>query len=102
MPVYVGLIATYDVYPPAQMMGVGLAISSGVAVHLWPTRTAPWRTIAWTWFLTALIGSTCLSLGMSRYALILTTIFGFTFVALRVNQNARKLWGMVKLWRALR
>lgn len=99
---YVALVAPFIVYSSARSMTVGLAISTGIFVHLWPTRTSPWRTVAWTALLTAFLGSTFLTLGLGRLALSLTTVAGFGFVLLRVNQNGRKLWDMFQTWRVLR
>lgn len=99
---YVALIAPYVVYSSARSMTVGLAIFTGISVHLWPTRTAPWRTVAWAALLTALLGSTLLTLGLGRVALSLTTVAGFGFVLIRVNQNGRRLWEMFQTWRVLR
>lgn len=101
-PVYVRLIATYDRYLQAQTTVVGLAIFGGIAVHLWPTRTPPWRTIAWTMFLMMWAGMILLSLDTDRIALTGATITGFAVVLLRVNQNWTKLRELISTWRALR
>lgn len=100
--IYVGLISPYSVYFSAQTMTVGLIISSAVVLHLWPPRTAPWRTLAWTAFLTASLGATLLTLGLGRHALSIVTIVAFGFVALRTNQTGRHLVGMFRTWRDLR
>lgn len=101
-PLYVGAIATYAMYENAQLMTVGLAVFSGIAVHLWPTRTSPWRTIAWAMLLSLLTGMTGLIAGTGQFAVTGATIVGFLVVFLRVNQNGRKLWGLFQSWRVLR
>lgn len=101
-PFYVGLVATYDVYNSAQSMLVGLAIFSGLAPHLWPSRTSPWRTVAWTGVITSTLGMALLSLGLGRYSLMIVTIVGFLIVVLRANQNARRLWGLFQTYRVSR
>lgn len=101
-PFYIGLVATYDVYNSAQSMLVGLAIFSGLAPHLWPSRTSPWRTVAWTGVVTSVLGMALLSLGAGRYSLMVVTILGFLIVVLRANQNARRLWGLFKTYRVSR
>ena len=102
VPVYIQLVAPYVSYLSASAMAVGLAISSGLACHLWPTRTPPWRTVALTALLSAMTGSVMLILGAGRVALTVATLVGFGFVALRANQNGRRLWRLVQTWRALR
>lgn len=32
-------------------------VAVGIAVHVWPTRTPPWRTLVWTWLLSWLTAS---------------------------------------------
>lgn len=102
VPIYVSLIAPYVAYKSAIVMAVGLAIFSGFAPHLWPSRTSPWRTVAWAWLCSTLTGMLCLSLGWGRYSVMLVTLVGFGIVAGRANQNARKLVGLVSTWRAMR
>lgn len=101
-PVYVGLIAPYGVYSSAQTMCVGLVIASAISLHLWPPRTAPWRTLVWAALLSAMTGATLLPLGSGRFALMAATLVGFAVVALRVNQNGRRLMELFRTWRALR
>lgn len=101
-PVYVGLIASYDVYGSATSMTVGLAIFSGMAPHLWRSRTSPWRTVAWTALMTSVLGMGLLTMGADRYSLMIVTMIGFLFIILRANENGRKLWRMVQTWRFLR
>lgn len=101
-PVYVGLIAPFSVYSSAQTMCVGLVISSAISVHLWPPKTSPWRTLLWAAMLSVMTGATLLPLGMGRNALMAATLVGFVVVALRVNQNGRRLVGLIRTWRTLR
>ena len=101
-PFYVALIAPYVAYLSATVMTVGLAIFSGLAPHLWPSRTPPWRTVFWAWFLSATMGMTVLTMEWGRYALTVATLVGFTVVVARSNQNARRLIELFKTWRAMR
>ena len=101
-PFYIGLIATYGVYNSAQSMVVGLAIFSGLAPHLWPSRTCPWRTVAWTGVVTSALGMALLNMGLGRFSLMIVTIVGFLIVVLRANQNARRLWKLFQTYRASR
>lgn len=101
-PIYVALVATYEEYGSARSMAVGLAMCSGLAPHVWPSRTSPWRTVMLTGLLSAIIGSLFLTAGVGRFALMAATVFGFGFVALRANENGRKLWDLIQTWRALR
>lgn len=101
-PVYIGLIASYDVYGSATSMLVGLAMFSGLAPHLWPSRTSPWRTVLWTALITSSLGMMLLTAGADRYSLMIVTLVGFLFVILRANENGRRLWRMVQTWRTVR
>jgi hypothetical protein len=98
IPVYMQLVSPYVTYLSARTMGIGLAIFAGLAVHLWPTRTSPWRTVAWAATVTTLVGPVFLTLGWGRLGLALTTAIGFVIVILRVNQNGRKLVGLIRTW----
>lgn len=101
-PVYVGLISPYVTYPSARSAAVGLAMFSGIAVHLWPPKTSPWRTVAWAAVCSTMTGSALLGMGAGRFALVAATLVGFGIVILRINQNARKLWGLFQTWRVIR
>ena len=83
-------------------MTVGLAVFSGLAPHLWPSRTAPWRTVAWAWVTSMLIGMTVLTMDWGRYSVTVATLVGFTIVVGRANQNARRLIDLFKTWRVMR
>lgn len=98
VPLYLQLIAPIVSYRSAQAMGVGLAIFAGLACHLWPTRTAPWRTVAWAATVTSFLGPMLLVGGLGRLGLAVTTVIGFLIVVLRVNQNGRKLLGLIRTW----
>lgn len=102
VPFYVSAIAPYVAYMSATAMSVGLAFFSGLAPHLWPSRTSPWRTVAWAWTLSVLLGMTVLTMGGGRYALTAATVAGFTLVAARANQNARRLIDLIRTWRVMR
>ena len=75
-PWYVALIAPYSMYDNAYIMAVTFAICGGLAVHLWPTRTSPWRTLAWACWLSATVGASVLLLGGGRVAFPVATAAG--------------------------
>jgi hypothetical protein len=102
MVVYVTLVAPYNAYGSALFMGVGLAVFSGIAVHLWSPRTAPWRTVAWAALVSAFAGAELLISGAGRLALTGAMLIGFAVVLLRINSNGRRLVGLFRNWRALR
>ena len=102
VPLYVSVIAPYVAYMSATIMTVGLAVFSGLAPHLWPSRTAPWRTVAWAWVTSMLIGMTVLTMDWGRYSVTVATLVGFTIVVGRANQNARRLIDLFKTWRVMR
>lgn len=102
VPVYTQLISPYVSLLSAQNMAVGLAMFSGIATHVWPTRTAPWRTVMWAWALSVATGMILLMSGAGPLALTGATIAGFGFVTLRVNENGRKLADLFLTWRSLR
>lgn len=102
VPIYVSLISPYVAYLSAIVMSVGLAIFSGLAPHVWPSRTPPWRTVAWAGILSTVLGLTALTMGWGRYSLTIATIVGFTVVIARANQNARRLIDLFKTWRVMR
>lgn len=101
-PVYVSLISPYVAYMSALVMSVGLIVFSSLAPHLWPSRTAPWRTVAWAGVMSTLAGLTVLTMEWGRYALLIATIVGFAIVIARANQNARRLIDLFKTWRVMR
>lgn len=100
--VHVIVVAPYVSYVYAQGALFGMAVSSAILLHLWPPRTAPWRTLFWMFWLTGIVGSTLLMLGAGRMALTGATIAGFGFLLLRMNENGRKLARLVQDWRTLR
>lgn len=100
-PMLVRLIALYRDYPAAQMGLVGLIVGGGIAVHLWPTVSPPWRTLAWAMFTMIPVGSISLMLGLGSYALTLATFVGYFIVVMRVNANGRRIAGLVRTWRSL-
>lgn len=102
VPFYVSLISPYVAYMSATAMSVGLAVFAGLAPHLWPSRTAPWRTVAWAWLISMLMGMTALTSEWGRYSLTIATVVGFTIVVARANQNARRLIDLVRTWRVMR
>lgn len=102
VPMYVSVIAPYVAYTSAITMTVGLAIFSGLAPHLWPSRTSPWRTVGWAWLASMLAGMTVLTMEWGRYALTVATLVGFAVVIARANQNARRLIDLFKTWRVMR
>lgn len=102
VPVYVSVISPYVAYTSATAMTVGLAFFAGLAPHLWPSRTAPWRTVAWAWLLSMILGMSALTAEWGRYALTIATIVGFAVVVARANQNARRLIDLFRTWRVMR
>jgi hypothetical protein len=99
---YIGVVAPYVAYGSALMMGVSLAVFTGIAVHLWPTRTAPWRTVAWAAGISAFTGAELLLLDVGRLALTGAMLAGFGVVLLRIGSNGRRLFGLFRTWRTLR
>lgn len=100
--IQVAAISPYVSYVYAQGMLFGMALSSAILLHLWPTRTPQWRTLFWAFWITGMTGSVLLMMGGGRMALTSATIAGYGFVLLRMNQNGRKLVELVKDWRAMR
>ena len=101
-PIYIGLIAPYSAYSSAIMMTLGLALFAGLAPHLWPSKTPPWRTVWWAWAASWVVGLTLLTTGLYAFALMGATIVGFSVVLLRANRNWSHLRGLIRSWRALR
>lgn len=99
---YVAAISPYITYVSATLMTTGLALFAGLAPHLWPSRTPPWRTVAWAWLVSMLAGFTVLTMEWGRYALTTATVVGFVIVIARTNQNARRFVGLFRTWRAMR
>lgn len=67
----------------------------GGMCHAWPSRTPPWRTIAWSWVLSF---SAAAGLYMTWHvdwtlyaAIAVVVLVG----ALRINANGRKVWNRV-------
>ncbi len=102
MLLYIRLVAPYADYGSALLMGMGLAVFAGIAVHVWPTRTAPWRTVAWAAVASAYTGSTLLLLDAGRLALTGAMLVGLTIVVLRAGSTARRLAGLLRTRRSLR
>lgn len=102
LPVYVRLISPFVSYMYAEIMVAAIIFATTVLVHLYPTRTPPWRTVFWAFWIIAFTGSIMLSFNAGTAALTTATIVGVIFIALRVNQNGRKLVGVIKDWRELR
>lgn len=99
---YVRAVSLYVSYDSALLMGVGLAVFSGIAVHLWPPRTAPWRTVAWAAIASAVAGAHLLLAGAGRFALTGSMLIGLVVVLLRIDSNGRRVIGMYRTWRSLR
>ena len=96
MLTYIGLVAPFAAYDSALLMGVGLALFSGIAVHLWPTRTAPWRTVMWAALVSAYTGAQLLLMDAGRFALTGAMLAGFAVVLLRIGGNGRRLVALVR------
>ncbi|MEV0133890.1 hypothetical protein AB0H83_36160 [Dactylosporangium sp. NPDC050688] len=102
MLMYIALVAPYVAYGSAMFMGVGLALFSGIAVHLWPTRTAPWRTVAWAAVASAYTGAQLQMLNVGQLALTGAMLVGFAIVLLRIGSNGRRLVELFRTWWSLR
>lgn len=74
------------------LVGFGLAFLAAIGSHLWPTRTPPWRTVAFTALLSTWLGSTLLLAGFMGYGLTITGIVSLLFLLARFNQNGRKVF----------
>lgn len=97
MAYWVSLTSVYASYGSAYLAGIGMVLFGAIGGHLWPTRTPPWRTLAWASLLTIWTGSTLLLAGAGQYALTGATILGIVFIVARVNQNARRIYRAAKL-----
>lgn len=102
MPIYVSTIAPYSAYVSAYAMGNSLAIFSGLAPHLWQSRTPPWRTVFWAWFASTFVAIPLLVAETGRLAVVAATLVGFAIVIARAGQNGRRLVNMIRDWRAMR
>lgn len=92
MSPWVSVTTLYTRTGNGAMVGIGMAVSTAIACHVWPTRTPPWRTVAFTAFFSAWLGSTLLLAGFLGYGLTVTHIVCALFVLARVNQNGRKVY----------
>lgn len=101
-PLQVAAIAPYISWPYAQGLLVSIAVMSAALVHLWPTRTPQWRTLFWAFWLTGAVGAPVLYLGGGPNAVVAGALAACIFVFLRMNQNGRKLVGLIRDWRELR
>ncbi len=90
MLIWIQLVSTFRTANNAELVGVGLCVVTGVACHLWPTRTAPWRTVALAALISSLAGSSLLQGGAGDYAVTGTAAAGIAVVVLRANQNGRR------------
>lgn len=102
IPLYVSVVAPYSAYIATTVMGLSLAVFSGLAPHLWKSRTPPWRTVFWTFVGSVAVAMPLLTSGTGRFAVVAATIVGFCIVLLRAGQNGRRLIGLIRDWRALR
>lgn len=100
-PMYVHFLSTYSGYLSAQLMVESVAIFGGIAVHLWPTRTPPWRTIAWAMIVMMVTGILSLSLGAGELSLTLVTLAGYAVILGRINSNFQRVWGLIRTWRSV-
>ena len=86
----------------AGLVYIGLGFFAALGAHAWPTRTPPWRTLAWTFAITIGLGSNLSLLGMGRLAVTISMLAGALFILLRLNENGRKIVGLVKASREAR
>lgn len=102
VPMYVSAVSPYVSYLSATVMTVGMGMFAGIAPHVWPSRTPPWRTVGWAWLVSMISGMTVLTMGWGRYAVTVATLVGFAIIIGRANQNARRLVRLFRTWRAMR
>lgn len=102
VPLQVSVTALYVDYTKAMVMCACMGAFAGLAPTLFPSRTPPWRTVAWAWFLSVSVGMATLSLGGGHLSLTLTALTGFGVIFLRTGQWGRRLVGLVQTWRAVR
>jgi hypothetical protein len=88
---WVSVTTVYAQFGSGVMAGVGMALFAGIAGHVWPTRTPPWRTVAITAIFTAWLGSTLLLAGLGAYGLTITGLAGTLIILARINENGRKV-----------
>jgi hypothetical protein len=89
---WVSVTTIYAQFGSGVMAGVGMALFAGIAGHVWPTRTPPWRTVAIVALFTAWLGSTLLLAGLGAYALTITGLAGSLLILMRINENGRKVY----------
>lgn len=84
---------------PGMISGISLVIASTLAVMVWETYSAKWKTTVWAIMLSFL--TTFILTRYPEWSLLLVIIPTGLFVALRVNMNARRLWATVqeRRWR---
>lgn len=92
-------VAPAEAGTSALAAAVGLGLFAAIGSHVWPTRTSPWRTVAWVGVVTLAIGANFQYMQLGRVGFTATVLVGVLIAILRVNQNGRKL---VRLFRAIR
>lgn len=95
-PLLTAVTSTFRYYPVAYVTGWAIAATAALAAHLWPTWTAPWRTLAWAWICMAMVGSTALTAGWGQWSLTLAAAAALVVIAARANQNARRVADLVR------
>jgi hypothetical protein len=88
---WVSVTTIYAQFGSGVMTGVGMALFAGIAGHVWPTRTPPWRTVVIVALFTAWLGSTLLLAGLGAYGLTITGLAGSLLILMRINENGRKV-----------
>ena len=88
---WVSVTTIYTQFGSGVMAGVGMALFAGIAGHVWPTRTPPWRTVVIVALFTAWLGSTLLLAGLGAYGLTITGLAGCLVILMRINENGRKV-----------
>lgn len=101
-PLQVAAIAPYISYLYAQSVIACIVVMFVILLHLWPTRTPQWRTLFWAFWITGAVGGVCLYLGAGTVSVTLAALASSLFVLIRVNQNGRRIVGMIQDWRMLR
>lgn len=101
-PAQVMVIAPYVSYTYAQGVLLCITLMAAILLHLWPPRTAQWRTLFWMFWIIGGVGAIVLYLGGGSASVTLAAVAAVAFMFLRMNQNGRKLVGLIRDWRALR
>lgn len=101
-PIWVAAVSGTSNESGALMACVGLALFAAIGTHVWSTRTPPWRTLFWAFFLSIGVGAFGYLGGLGRFALDAAILVAVVFVVLRLNENGRRLVHLVRAYRITR